>query len=620
MRGLLSIIVLGLGLALPAAAQDERRIDLRGQIQAALELVRDPARFHRGNAEALLSRGYEQLFGIDPARLDLEELDRDPEGLNRLVFELVLAIDDRTAAIDREQGGLSEAAGAAKRRVLRGLRYLREQLLLRAHRAHPDRLYAGGRPAFAQLPPTAPGLDRYHWTVAPGHFQRRFQASELPRTFFILNEGDMTLSAAIARSSSEDNMFSHYSVGWVSDREVQIKGKTWPAGSLLTIEALIERGVVIEPLPYHWKEALNGWSAREAVFFLRDPAQQAALDKAADAFFTRANQAFSAGKPLGYDFSMGTGLSGAVEGRPAPGPLEMSKYFCSGVAEAIGHAAGVELFTHPSRLEPGSNSRALFVRWGLDPDRPLPSPGDGDVSTALVRVAEGVNLDRLEVTHQRHAILERVFAWIDRDGYQVRSPKAFQGGTELITKLNDKVEGTAFDFGLVPNGITPEIMQSLVPIQFTAQAYLKRLKQREEEFRREHGRSLTPAEMAAYLEQIRDEVDVDAWFVRGAAGRYALEATRPFPWSKPASTTLLVEQQAGGFRVVREVRRGGLLIARGVGTGVQEGKKLRVSFAAREGEHPERLTYELERDGRIAARLSLTRSERGARAETPARE
>lgn len=596
----------------PAPPQAPGLVDLRARLEAALQQVNDPARFHAGNAEALLARGYEELFAIDPARLDMAKVDAEPEALNRLVFDLTLAVDRRCAEL-HDAGQARPALGEMHRRVLRGLRFLREQVLLRAARLHPDRLYAGGRPGFARVPPTTPGLDRYHWTVNPAHFERLFRADQLPRTFFIINEGDMTLSAAIARSGSEDNMFSHYSVGYVTDREHVVRGKTYPAGTLLTIESLIERGVVIEPFPYHFQKALKGWSAREAVLFLRDQGRQPALDAAADAFFERVKAALNAGRPLGYDFSMGhaaqPGLAGALGGEaPAPRLLDMSKFFCSGVAEALGQAAGVELFTYRTRLEQGRESAALFRRWGLDPDRPIPAPGDGDVSAALVRVAEGVNLARLEDAHLRHAVLERMFTWIDRDGYLVVAPAWFRSGTQALTRLNDQVAGTILDLGLVPNGITPEIMQSLLPIHHAAEAYLKRLRVEEAASREARGRSLTPAEMAAFLEQVRPEVDVDRWFVRGAAGRYELSAGR-------RRSRLVVERHDQGLRVVREVLEDDRVVARGEGEAVQQGRRLRATFTAREGEHPERLTWTLERDGRIAGRLSPLRVERGRRAE-----
>ncbi|MCW8139118.1 MAG: hypothetical protein KIT58_09470 [Planctomycetota bacterium] len=114
--------------------------------------------------------------------------------------------------------------------------------------------------------------------------------------------------------------------------------------------------------------------------------------------------------------------------------------------------------------------------------------------------------------------------------------------------------------------------------------------------------------MAAFLEQVRPEVDVDRWFVRGAAGRYELSAGR-------RRSRLVVERHDEGLRVVREVLEDDRVVARGEGEAVQQGRRLRATFTAREGEHPERLTWTLERDGRIAGRISPLRVERGRRAE-----
>jgi len=619
---------------LPAPARAEAgAIDLGARIDEALAFVRDPRRFHAGNAEAVMAAGYEDLLRLDPARLDWDRIDADPEGLNRRVFALVLAIDDRMADLHR-QGAYTDDVANAKRRVLRGLRFLRERLLMRAADRTPERLYAGGRPALASEPPPEPGFDRFHWTVRPGWADRPLEAGSWPRTFFILNEGDMTLSAAISRSATEDNMFSHYSIGYISDREHTIEGETFPAGTVFTIEALIERGVVIHPFPYHFEEALTDWSVREAFFVLRDPAAQAAVDRAADAFFERVRDALHAGEPLGYDFSMGArarGLAGALAGEAeeaaeaaeaeAPRLLSMRNFFCSGVAEALGEAAGVELFTNRTRLEQGPNTSALVAGWGADPSAAVPAPGDGDVSATLLRVAEGARIERLRVTHHRHAILDRMFTWMDRDDYVLTAPATLVAGARVVSGLNEAVEGTLLDLGLVPAGITPSITASTVPIHLTAEAYLERLAARDAEVTAARGRALTPTEMAAYLERIRPEVDVDRFFARSAAGRYTLDSPGPL-WTPDRRVDLevtraAVQDEVGAVRfdVARVVRdaESDRVVGRGAGAGVQRGARLVVRFGERAGAQPERIVYRFARDGAILGRPGPFRRERGSR-------
>ncbi len=119
-----------------------------------------------------------------------------------------------------------------------------------------------------------------------------------------------------------------------------------------------------------------------------------------------------------------------------------------------------------------------------------------------------------------------------------------------------------------------------------------------------------------FLERVRPEVDVDAWFVRGAAGRYALDQRGLLPWGtkKRRATRLAVERAGDELRVRREVLLGDVVVAHGEGTAVQEGKKLRATFTTREGDHPERFVWTLERDGTLSGRSGLLR-ERGRRVE-----
>ncbi len=167
--------------------------------------------------------------------------------MNRRVFDLVLAIDRRTAELHAAGQG-TPGLGEKKRRVLRGLRFLREQVLLRAATLHPDRLYAPGRPAFALERPDGAGpgslpLDRQPRALRPPVPGR-------PPAADVLHHQRGRPDAERGHCpASEDNMFSHYSVGYVTDREHTIRGKTYAKGTLLTIESLIERGVVIEPFP-----------------------------------------------------------------------------------------------------------------------------------------------------------------------------------------------------------------------------------------------------------------------------------------------------------------------------------------------------------------------------------
>jgi hypothetical protein len=610
-----AVLAHGQGLPLPKRGQS---VDLRAEATAALAQLRE---LEPHSAEQALAAAYQRIWDLDPAQIDMAAIDADPPATIAALFAVQLALDDAMAKL-HQAGLLTDAIANAKRRLMRAVRYLRERVIHRtAERG--GQLYPPQRPALAHEPPSQPGFERYHWTVNPAYAQLPIKADTFPRTFFILNEGDMTLSAAISRATAEDNMYSHYSIGYVSDREHTIRGTTYPPNTIFTVESLIEQGVVINPFPFHFKEALLDWSTREAIFFLRDPAHQAAVDAAADEFFARARDALNRGRPLGYDFTMGhgaLGLEDALQGESAESAaprrlLDLNAFFCSGVADAIGEAAGVELFTNRSIMEQSRNTRALVISWGVDPDRSLPTPGDGDVSATLVRVAEGLATGDMLVTHYRHAILNAMFRWMDRDGYLIRAPRVFKAGARLVTDINDKTAHTILDMGLVPNGITPEVMTSMVPMHQAAEKYLKRLRAHDDQSLAETGRRLTPRELDAYLETIRPQVDVDLWFVPGAAGDYALTLTEPFPWSNGGEVVLQVRHapSGDGYEVRRTLTRDGAVIETGSGSGTQKGMKLVVRFSERSDGHPRRQTYTLGRDGSIKGHLPLFVVEKGAR-------
>jgi hypothetical protein len=481
-------------------------LDLPAQVEEHLALVRDPERFHAGNATALMSGTFDLLDRLDPAHVDYAAIDRDPHGLIRRLLDLTLAIDDRMAEF-HARGLYDHTMADGKRKAMRGIRFLREQVLLRTQAQAPERLYEHGVPPLA-----APDfMSEFHWTVNPAYAGVTMTADALPRTFFMMNVGTSTVSAAIARSGTSDSMFSHYSVGYVSDREHVVEKVLYPAGTVFTIEAMIGEGVTAKPIRAHFSD-----SAREVIFFLRDPAQQAAVDAAADTFFARVIKAQNKGKNLGYDFSMGQAgaaqaLTGEAPAEAQPekrGLISASRYFCSGVADAIGDEAGVELFSHRSLLEQGTNSSKLFASWGMDPSRRVPVPGDGDASAAYVRVAEGTYLGKLLDSHLMHAVLQSMFEWMDTDGYNLRVPGWFKPVSWVMGTFNSD----SFNIGFVPKGVNTPVLRSFMSLKKAATKYQERLRADNEAFRAEHGRDMTPREMRAHLREVRDDVKVRRWF------------------------------------------------------------------------------------------------------------
>lgn len=599
-------------LTLPALAQAQSQVDLGLEVARTRAVVEDPAAFRPDNAATYLRARYDQLFQLAPERLDLGKIDADPQGLASSLFGLMLALDERYAqfyAADQLTDDLCDA----KRRAFRGLRYLREQVLMRGAARAPGKLYAHGQP---RLVGDAP---RHHWTVAPGWEGKGL--ADLPRTFGILCMGGSSVSAGIARSAAEDNMFSHFALGYRSQQAETIDGKTYPAGTPLIVEALIETGVIIHPLADHYAKTM-----RDVIFVVRDQTKQPALDEAMDRFFARARDAVNAGKALPYDFSMGTntGLNEALEGvggphDAAPNPQKIEQlgdldaYFCSGVGAAVFGQAGVRAFPFMSRIENGPGTGRLFESWGIDPARLTPAPSDADVSPALRRVAEGAVIADLHKVHAMGMVVLEMYRWMDQENWQLRMPLYGMAATWLAGHLNSP------HIDLVPTGITTDILRTMGPMDKAANLLTERLLAENAAFAAGHGRNLTPAEMSATLRRVRGDVDgLDKWFrpAPQAIGRYRLAVK---PWEGAGNTVELTISPGHGLRYAAqrvERNRQGQVISVARGTASQRDGTLSAEWDSHQGALPPSFTYHLRAGNKITADMPGHASvEKGERIE-----
>lgn len=580
------------GLPPPVPVARPALVDLGAEVERAIALVNDRSRFRADTAAGLMRQAFDDLAGLPPERIDHAALARDPDRLQRRLFDLILALDDRMAEL-HQAGQLTDEIAAAKRRALRGARYLREQVLLLARGANE----LGAEPAYDQ------DFSRPYWVARPGYESRRLES--FPRTFVILCVGTTVVSAAIARSGAEECMFSHLAIAHRAEAPQTIDGKSYPANTWFIIEALIEKGVTIHALADHYEG-----TTRDVVFFVRDQSKQPAVDAAAAAFFARARDAINAKKPLGYDFSMGSspggrGIEDVVAGTPGGAPADASAYFCSGVGEEVFRKAGIDLLPNRTLLRQGPSTRALFESWGIDPDKRVPAPSDADVSATLLRVAEGCWLDGLTKSHVSHVVLAEMFRWMDEEGWQLRAPWWARGAVDVVSVFN----GGVFDLGLVPDTMRPDTMRTFMPIAKAGDPLVARLTAENDAFRARTGRDMTPAELRRRLVEVRGDVDIGDWFgpVPPVLGTYVLETT----------TTLF-----GRKRVEVTVTRGtglDLLVTRKVdgqpaGRGVarQRGERLMVEFGG--GYQPSRIVYTIGFDGKIAGGTAENaRIEKGAR-------
>ena len=593
--------LLGLLLVCGAAhAEPGTKVDLELEVARAEAVVRDPAAFRADNAAAWLRSRYEELFALAPERIDMARVDQDGHGLALSLFRLMLALDERLAGF-HAAGQLTDDLCDAKRRALRGIRYLREQVLLRTAAIAPARLYARGTPRLAS------DFPRQHWSVAPGWEGKG--ARDLPRTFAILCMGPSSVSAGIARSAAEDIMFSHFALGYRSEQAETVEGKVYPAGTPFIVEALIETGVIIRPLAKHYEK-----TARDVIFVVRERSKQADLDAAMDAFFARARDAFNAGKALPYDFSMGTntGLNEALEDVGAPGAAapgkekierlgDLEAYFCSGVGAAVFGQAGVRAFPFMSRIEQGPGTRRLFESWGIDPTRLTPAPSDADVSPALLRVAEGVVIPDLPKVHAMGVVVLEMYRWMDQENWQLRLPWYGMAATWLGGSLNSP------HIDLIPTGITTDILRTMGPMDKAANLLAERLLAEDQAFRAARGRGMTPQEMSDTLRRVRGDVDgLQRWFrpAPRAIGRWALKIEYGEPGEHIGHTVELTVSQGHGLRyAVSRVQRDrqGRVVSVARGTASQWDESLSAEWEDQEGFHAPSYTYRLREDGRIRA-------------------
>lgn len=569
----------------PASGQ----VDLPAEVARYTALVRDPARFNAQNAAPQLKAGYEEVLSLSLETVDFRKVDADPQGLLQSLFGLMLAIDDRCAEFHAE-GAFSDEIANAKRRALRAIRYLREAVILRTAEHAPDKLYAHGEP------PLAREFPNHHWTVNPAFSSA--SPKDLPRTMFLLCMGSSNVSATIARSADEDNTFSHLAVGYRSPEAQVVDGQSYPPETLFLVESLIETGVIIKPFAEHYKGV-----DRDVIFIARDQSKQAEIDAAMGAFFQRANDALKAKKPLGYDFSMGANLGAVDRLQGAEGSGEVNKkdrqlpdpdtYFCAAIAYEVFAKVGLDMFPIRSRFNAGPNSRSLFLSWGINPDKPTTAPGDADVSPVLTRVAEAGLIKGMEVNHLRQATLRQMFRWMDEDNYQLRWPWWVTIGTAVAGGLND----TILDLGKVPSGMNKEILRTFTALDKAATLYYDALAGENARFRAKNRRSMTPHEMVAHLDSIRDKVDgTDRWLRKmpWAQGRYELSGS----WKRRVLLEVKTGAQ-GDFSLTRRLYdRDGKLLETNEGSATQDEKTLSATF--KRTRYTERsLRYRIEFDGTI---------------------
>jgi hypothetical protein len=214
----------------------------------------------------------------------------------------------------------------------------------------------------------------------------------------VLSRGNAYTSAAISQLGEFDTQFSHLSIVHVDD-----KGRTW------TVEAHIEVGSFVRPL----KDHIEDENRRIAVF--RHP-DEALAKKAAAYIFERVRKA-SQGRTGNIHYDFGFDMS------------EDKKLFCS---EVISHAfdvaseGAVKMPFIKSKL---MTRKPTFVeKLGIKVDESF-VPADLEVDPRFELVAEWRDAKRMVDTFEKDALLQSVFDWNDRLGYEMQQASSM---TSLI--------------------------------------------------------------------------------------------------------------------------------------------------------------------------------------------
>jgi hypothetical protein len=210
----------------------------------------------------------------------------------------------------------------------------------------------------------------------------------------ILTRGNAYTSAAISSLGEFDTQFSHMSLVHVDEA-----GKVW------TVEAHIEVGSFVRPLEDHIED--NNF--RTMIFRFDNPEIAA---KAAKYAFERVKKASDTKGNILYDFGFSMDDGG-------------EKLFCS---EVVSHA--YEVASNKSVLLPIYESRLQIRKPSFVQDIGITAdesfiPADIEIDPRFSIVAEWRDANRVNDIHEKDAILQAMFVWVDAHGYKMKQASSW---------------------------------------------------------------------------------------------------------------------------------------------------------------------------------------------------
>lgn len=320
----------------------------------------------------------ERIFSKLKPQDYLSELSQTkPEILGRELWDFKLKVHSLLRTFHQEHE-LTRDCANAYRGALRTVRYAEDIV-----QEHQLRNNAEGLP----FPASAFEEGNPHVKRSP-QFENFNLKKDLKSGDVLLTRGNAYTSSAIASLGEFDTQFSHMSLVHVDE-----KGKIW------TVEAHIEVGSFVRPLEDHIKDS----NFRTMVFRFDD----ADVAKRAAAYaFERVKRASDTKGNILYDFGFNMDDGG-------------DKLFCS---EIISHA--FEVVSSKSIMLPMYQSRLQlrkpsFVQdIGIEADESF-IPADIEVDPRFTIIAEWRDANRVNDNHQKDAILQGMYAWVDLHGYKM---------------------------------------------------------------------------------------------------------------------------------------------------------------------------------------------------------
>ena len=402
---------------------------------------------------------YQRLFNLagETTYLDLNDIKSMDEDIQKS-FTARLALKDSFKSFNVDSDCLKSASD-----VFRGLRYVEDYLIeLRMERSQ------SAPEDYVNLKGEFPYL-----LVNP-KYANNFKSYEDSKSGdIILSRGNAFSSAAIARIGVNDYQFSHLSFVYQEN----------PGSELMTTEAHIEIGSVVEPLLDH----VSSKNSREVVF--RYNGDEGVSHKASKFMFEKVKAVQVTGKHIPYDFSMDY--------------KDQSKLFCSEIiSRGFKHVLPSEDYfpKFKSKFTPGIipflNSIGVPVNKENINTLDVFSPGDIQFDPRFDLVAEWRNPRKMEESRMKDFILTKLFERMDNLGYQIDPSIKMNAGARALWLLRRTPVVKKFLKNKVSLEMNTDIFELFMALDKIGESIYKEV----EKSSLEYERPMTPKEILSVID------------------------------------------------------------------------------------------------------------------------